>query len=221
MSAAFLKLNNHFMQIIPAINARDFNEARAMLAQAAQFLPEGGWIHIDVADGTMTPNSTWGNAEEFKKLAISGLRVEVHLMVKDWETRAAAWRAAGAERIIVPVELVRVEQCAPDIMVSVGPHASLEALKPFFGIARQFQVLAVLPGLSGQSFREEAYAAIASVRAQAPDAILEVDGGVTPAITGRLREAGANSAVSASYIFKSRDPAQAYQELWTNFTIKN
>lgn len=201
------------MEIIPAINARSFDEAQRMIAQAAQFLPAGGYIHIDVADGTMTPNIIWSNADEFKSLVVSGLNIEVHLMIKDWQARAEAWRSAGAGRIIVPIELLTVEQCAADIMPSIGIHISHDMIRPFLGVARQFQILAVPPGFPGQSFCEEALVLISFVRAHAPDAILEVDGGITPAIIRRLKETGVNSAVSASYIFNHPNPAQAYREL--------
>ncbi len=209
------------MQVIPAINARSFDEARAMIMKAVQFLPAGAYVHIDVADGTMTPNITWGNAEEFKSLAVSGLNIEVHLMVKDWQAQREAWCATGAGRIIVPVELLGAEQCAADlprlgkagIMPSISINTSHEAFQPFFGVARQFQILAVPPGFPGQLFGEEAFSLIAFVRERAPDAILEVDGGITPAIAHRLKAMGVDSVVSASYIFNNEDPAKAYKEL--------
>ncbi len=204
------------MQVVPAINAHSFHEARDLIDRAARFLSAGGWMHIDVADGSITPHMLWGNSDEFKSLKISAIKklhCEVHLMTRDWQTRAVAWRAAGAERIIVPVELLTVEKCAVDIMPSVGPHISADALQPFFGATRQFQILAVPPGSPGQNFQEDALQKIAFVRARAPRATLEVDGGITPAIARRVKDAGADSVVSSSYIWQSADPEKAYQEL--------
>ena len=204
------------MQIIPAINARDFFAVREMLLKTAQFLPTGGWIHIDVADRSMTPNITWGNPDEFKRLKVSEFKkihFEVHLMTRDGEARAETWRAAGAERIIVPVELLDAGQCAADIMPSLSPRVTVAALKPFFGIANQFQILAVPPGVPGQNFQEDALQKIAFVRAHAPSVILEVDGGITPDTGFRALAAGADILVSSSYIWKSDDPGKAYQQL--------
>ena len=206
------------MNIVPAINARDFDEAQKMIRSAAGFLPEGGWIHIDVADGTMTPNITWGNAEEFKALAkeyktLMELSIEVHIMARDWKPRAEEWRAAGAERIIVPASLLAPRECDMDIMPSLGPEDVTEEFELFSGIAGQFQILAVSPGSAGQKFNNHAFFAVSFVRERAPGAILEVDGGITPAITRKLKEEGVDYAVSHSYIFNSANPIDAYTEL--------
>ena len=51
------------------------------------------------------------------------------------------------------------------------------------------------------------------LRQKAPGAIIEVDGGITPAIARRAKAAGANVVVSGTYVFESEDPAAAYDDL--------
>ena len=46
-----------------------------------------------------------------------------------------------------------------------------------------------------------------------PHAIIEVDGGITPETAKWAKDAGADIVVSASYIFGSKDPEGAYEEL--------
>ena len=51
------------------------------------------------------------------------------------------------------------------------------------------------------------------LKAARPDAIIEVDGGITPETARWAKDAGADIAVSASYIFGGNDPKKAYEEL--------
>ena len=73
------------MQVIPAINASDFNAAKNSIDKAKEFGSE--WIHLDVGDGIFSSIETWGNSEEFQKLQLSSaswrIKTEVHLMIID------------------------------------------------------------------------------------------------------------------------------------------
>lgn len=210
------------MQVIPAINVRDATLTEQLVRQAAHFLPAGAWIHIDVGDGVYIKEvagvspfvcGAW--------LTANGLQAEIHLMVQDYESHLAPWLDAGAKRIIIPVELVRdpghllalEKKYTADIMLSCGLDISLDALKPFFSTFRFFQILAVQPGLSGQLFDESALQKVMFVRANVSHAIIEVDGGITPGVARRVKDAGADRIVSASYIWGSAEPKKAYQEL--------
>lgn len=210
------------MQVIPAINARDAAEAERLAHTAAQFLPAGAWIHIDVGDGAYTKEATGVSPLVCGTwLTAYNLKAEIHLMVRDYESCLAPWLTAGAQRIIVPVELVRdpahllalEKKYTADMMFSCGLDIPLDALKPFFSTFRFFQILAVPSGPSGQLFDESALQKVIFVRANVPHAIIEVDGGITPVVARRVKDAGADSIVSASYIYGSAEPRKAYQEL--------
>lgn len=210
------------MQVIPAINARDAAEAEKLMCTVAQFLPAGAWIHIDVGDGVYTKETAGVSPLVCGRwLTKHGLKAEIHLMAADYESRLAPWLTAGAQRIIVPVELVRdpahllalEKKYTADIMLSCGLDIPLDVMKPFFPTFRFFQILAVPPGVSGQLFDESALQKVILVRAHAPHAIIEVDGGITPGVARRVKDAGADIIVSASYILGSEDPKGAYEEL--------
>ncbi|MEK7590394.1 MAG: ribulose-phosphate 3-epimerase, partial [Patescibacteria group bacterium] len=51
------------------------------------------------------------------------------------------------------------------------------------------------------------------LRGRAPNAKIEVDGGINLEIVKLVKEAGADIIVSASYIFQSKNPKAAFEEL--------
>ena len=46
-----------------------------------------------------------------------------------------------------------------------------------------------------------------------PSAIIEVDGGINPETAKLVKNAGADMAVSASYLFNSANPKSKFEEL--------
>lgn len=211
------------MTISLSINAPDRAGAEQLLTRAVSFLPAGGIIHIDVGDGSYTPEATWGNPAEWGEVKhrIPSAFLEVHLMALDWEARLIPWLEAGAKRVIVQIDLVRdarhlldiVGRYGASVMLSIPPLVSADAALLYQGVFREFQILTVSPGRSGQAFDPAALAKITSLRTAFPDAILEVDGGVTPDVLRPAKTAGADIAVSASYIWNAADPQSAYEEL--------
>ena len=211
------------MTISLSINAPDRAAVDRFVARAASFLPPGGIVHIDAGDGSYTPAASWDDPAEWgaMKGAIPSVFLEVHLMALDWETRLVPWLEAGAKRVIVQIDLVRDARHLLDVvgrygasaMLSIPPLVSADAALAHQGTFREFQVLAVPPGRSGQAFDPGALGKISSVRAAFPDAIIELDGGVTPDILRPAKAAGADIAVSASYIWNAADPKTAYEEL--------
>ena len=52
------------MQIIPAINCPDLETLTIQLDEISRFLPDGGWVHIDIVDGMFSKNITWSDPSE-------------------------------------------------------------------------------------------------------------------------------------------------------------
>jgi ribulose-phosphate 3-epimerase len=74
-------------------------------------------------------------------------------------------------------------------------------------------VLAVQLGAAGQQFLSFTEEKVRFLREEMPDATIEVDGGMTPETARRVKKVGADTIVSASYIFNAVDPKKAYEEL--------
>ncbi len=209
--------------VIPGIDAPTEQAVRDQLKRFAGLSP---WIHLDIADGSFTPVSTWGSPTSWRTLvaeipALAGVQLEVHLMVKHPELVVESWLAAGARRVIVHVETladaeVVLDQCVAHragAMLAIAPGTAIAALEPYLTQFSAFQVLAVAPGRPGQALQPEVIPTIAFLRQRAPGATLEVDGGITPETIADCRRAGADTFISTSYLLAGADSASAYQRL--------
>jgi len=222
----YKKCYNKIMQIIPAINAKTFEEVKGKISKVKEFLPEGSWIHIDVADGKFSPNKIWGNPEELKALiksdsALQKLNFEIHLMIINPELAIGGWVGAGAKRIIAHEEAlsdpeVIKDQCAIkdcEAMIAINPETPVENLEKYFDDFKYFQILAVKPGWAGQKFDERVINKIKSLKDKNKNAKIEIDGGLNPETARAAKDAGADIFVSASYILSGDDLARNYQNL--------
>ena len=198
------------MLVALSINARTAEEARDLALRAPAVVGVGGMVHVDVHAGS------------FQGVMVpKGMRTEVHLMAPDWEARLVLWFAAGAFRAVIPAHftdahsLRRACEVAARYKASIMPSFAYDdEIKDFSGFAgvSAFQILAVPAGKSGQRFDMRAIQKIKTLRAAFPDAILEVDGGMTPVTAARAKDAGADIVVSSSCIWGAESPHEAYEQ---------
>jgi ribulose-phosphate 3-epimerase len=219
-------------EIVPSINCSDgdFDCARSKVKTSSEF---AGWVHLDVADGSMTFNKSWRNHAQWSELGQTP-KLEVHCMVEEPEKYVPQWIAAGAKRIIVHQEAFEnlgfrkdsgtakrvygevrgmCEAAGVDFMLAQSPETRIETLEPYMKTCSQFQILAVIPGPAGQPFLPVALQKLLWLRATAPDAIIEIDGGINREVAAACRQAGANILIAGSYTLGSPDPVTAYLEL--------
>lgn len=205
------------MEILPAINCPDLACAKERIKKAEAF---SEWIHLDVVDGKFAPPVTWGNPEEFAALK-TPLKLEVHLMVEDPEGALDGWLRAGAKRVVVHLEslkdpvyvLAKCKKFGAEAFLGLNPATEAERALAHAGDFAGFLVLAVFPGYSGQPLQDDALLKIGRIKAQAPNAIIEVDGGVNAETAPRIKAAGADILISASHIFSAANPEDAYRAL--------
>ena len=210
------------MQVIPSINASNFEAVEELVGKAKKFLPRTtGWLHFDIGDGAFSSIKTWDEPAEFKKLKLGSIKSEVHLMVEDPEVVAKSWLEAGAKRLIVHLEETRnleiisdlCQQYKADLMIAINPDTIVENLLPYLDEIKYFQILGVTPGKAGQQFQKEVLEKIELLRERAPNVKIEVDGGVDLETAKLIKEAGADMIVSASYVFNNAEPKEAYNQL--------
>lgn len=217
------------MEVIPAINCGDESCVRRALGVVK--ILEVPWIKFDVSDGTFAPTVTWSEPAKLPALlareGLGEVGIEAHLMARDVKRILGLWLAGGVRRAITHVEAFpkqgaldffyelqsMCEAANAELAVAIAPRTPVDELVPYLGHTLFIQLLAVEPGPSGQTFDEGTFEKLEFLRDRAPELTIEVDGGVTPAIARRLKEAGADLVASASYIFDARDPHAAYQEL--------
>ncbi len=215
------------MNVIPVINCPDAACAAGTLAIVKGFLAPGAMVHIDVTDGEFSDHRTWNDPSGWADLR-SPFPPEVHLMVARPEEWADDWFTAGARRLVVHAEtadlaavhrlLDLAAQHHGEIMLSSVPASDPELLARYvrrFGERlTAYQVLTVAPGAAGQRFGgDEAIERVAFLRRSAPHATIEVDGGMDPRTARLVKDAGADTVVSASYLFGSKEPGRAFKEL--------
>ncbi|MCH7883436.1 hypothetical protein IIA95_03410 [Patescibacteria group bacterium] len=209
-------------QLIPAINVDSFEEViervRLIEPLAEKFGIE--YLHLDVADGTFTPNTIWHEATDLVGFKTS-LAIEVHLMITDIDRRIEKWLFDPIKRIIFHLEAGRdpdlvIEKCRDakkEVGLAIRPETAWEKTKPFWDKVDFVQSLSVSPGRAGQRAHINAVDKVRTLRHACPSCIIEVDGGVNADNAGELVKAGANLVVAASAIFGSEDIEQAILNL--------
>jgi len=212
------------MEIVPVINCDDFNCVKEKLSILDGILPSGERrVHIDISDGQYAVKPEWNDPEALGKfLEETGLKfdISVHFMVKKPCDEIKKW-APFIKKAVVPLDC---DECCEHLIgtcrersivfsLSVPPGNGVEEAVRYANLFNEFQILAVAPGPSGQKMSEGTIEKIKELKAALPSAIIEVDGGVNPETVPMIKNAGADVALSGSYIFNSADPKSAYLEL--------
>lgn len=209
------------MEVIPSLNChhKDYACVQEKVRLVEKF---SDVLHLDIADGCFTFSKSWNDPQKWVELG-TRLKLEVHLMVEDPERQALEWLAVGAKRIIVHVETLDeasagriADACrinGAELALALSPETRVERIAPYTSLFSEFQILAVHPGLAGQTFLPLVLEKVRFLRTEFPDSWIEVDGGIN-LVTGRAaKEAGANALVAATFIFTSEDPERSFSEL--------
>lgn len=197
-------------QIIPAILGESYSD----VARRFKIL-EGhtDWVHLDVADGRFVPNISWGSVEDFRFLD-GQTKVEVHLMAEKPEDIINDW-VKVADRIIVHyeatdhcVEIVETfSSSAAKIGLALLLSTSIEVLEPYLSKINLVQLMSIAEvGAQGHLFNNRVLDKVKHLRALAPDATIQLDGGINFETAKLALTVGVNSLVVGSAIWQSLDP---------------
>lgn len=207
------------MLIAPSILAADFLH----LAQDVETVNAcGDWIHLDIMDGSLVPNISFGFSVVDAVAKIAAKPMDVHLMIVHPEKYVERFAKTGASYISFHYEATLDQtDTVIDLIhhfhvkagLAINPDCPVEKIFPYLGKLDYVLVMSVFAGFGGQKFIPETLDRVRAVRAELDrighHALIQVDGGVTLGNAAEVAAAGVDVAVAGSAVFKADDPCAA------------
>ena len=211
------------MLLSPSILSADFSA----LLEDIKKIEEGGadYIHVDVMDGHFVPNISFGAGVMKCLTGKTDLPFDVHLMIENPDQYIEDFITPQTEYITVHQEacvhlhrtLQHIKDAGAKAGVSINPATPLVMLDEVLEMADMVLIMSVNPGFGGQKMIPAALGKIEQlVRLREEKGYhyeIEIDGGVTPANIGDVREAGADIIVAGSAVFGAEDIPQRVRQM--------
>jgi ribulose-phosphate 3-epimerase len=176
-------------------------------------------------DGVFVPNISYG-MPVMKAIAQHATKpLDVHLMIIDPDRYIQTFADLGAAVLTVHYEacthLHRTIQAIKDAGMKAGvalnPHSRVELLEDVIKDIDLVCMMSVNPGYGGQSFIENTYLKVRTLKElidrKGAETLIEVDGGVSNINARQLADAGADVLVAGSFVFKSQNPGATISSL--------
>lgn len=201
------------VRICPSILSADFANFESELST----ISESDLIHVDVMDNHFVPNLTFGLATVARLQQLSPKPLDVHLMIYDVDRWAEKYAELGVFSVTFHAEATENPAALAQKLQALGSRAGL-ALKPgtpveqyadIFDAFDQVLIMTVEPGFGGQALIEHTLDKVTQARAviehRGLSTWLQVDGGIDMTNISRAANAGADTFVAGSAIFKHKD----------------
>ncbi|HEX2787910.1 MAG TPA: ribulose-phosphate 3-epimerase [Ignavibacteria bacterium] len=209
--------------ICPSILAADFKN----LERDIKLTEDGGAdiIHCDIMDGQFVPNISFGPEIVHQVSQITGLPLDVHLMINNPENFIDKFAKAGADYISVHYEnnnhvnrlIHQIKDAGCKAGVVLNPATPFFMLDELYSIVDFILVMSVNPGFGGQKYIEQSSYKIKHIKNRLNEvhskALIEVDGGIGPENIKMISDCGVDMFVCGASIFKSKDIKKTTSEL--------
>jgi ribulose-phosphate 3-epimerase len=212
------------IEIAPSILSANF----AFLAREIEKVESAGAdvLHLDIMDGHFVPNLTIGPPVVSSIRKITGLPLDVHLMVENPDRYLDEFFKAEVNWISVHIEadvhldrtLHWIQENGIRAGVAINPATSLSSLEEVLSWTDYVLVMTVNPGFGGQKFIPPTLKKIRRLKdfivSNGYRTRIEVDGGIGPDNLDDVLTAGADIIVAGSAIFSSpKDASEAVREM--------
>jgi ribulose-phosphate 3-epimerase len=197
--------------LAPSILAADFARLGEQVAQAEQ--AGASRIHVDVMDGHLVPNISFGAPIIESVRRMTRLPLETHLMISDPDFFIDEFVQAGSDSFLVHWEgnnnlhrtVQRIKGLSKQVGVVINPATPAVVLEEILPDLDSVLIMTVNPGFGHQHFLRTTLPKVRRVRQMIeqtnPHCELELDGGIDAETAPLGVAAGANVLVAGSAIF--------------------